>query len=300
MSEFAPASRPGLLEAWWLAARPRTLTAAVAPVAVGTALAIRDSRFESLPAVAAALGALAIQMGANFANDVADFRRGADTARIGPLRVTQAGLMSPRQVEAGMWSAFALAALAGLYLWAAAGWEVIAIGVASIIAAIAYTGGPWPYGYRALGEIFTFAFFGVVAVCGTYFVQAETLSWEVLAASLPVGCTVTAILVVNNVRDIDTDRAAGKRTLAVLLGRERARAFFVAVLAAAYVSSLGLWILGDFPVWVLLTLLSVPLATAPAATVLRRIEGPPLNLALAGVARLHLVFAVLLSVGIAL
>lgn len=288
------------MRSWWLAARPRTLTAAVAPVVVGTALAIRDQRFEALPAAAAALGALAIQVGANFANDVSDFRRGADVARIGPVRVTQAGMLTPREVEAGMWAAFALASLAGLYLWAVAGWEVIAIGLGSIAAAIAYTGGPWPYGYRALGEICTFAFFGVVAVGGTYFVQAERWTWEVLAASLPVGCTVTAILVVNNVRDIDTDRAAGKRTLAVLLGRERARLFFVAVLAAAYVSSLALWVVGDFPVWVLLTLCSVPLATAPAAAVLRRIDGPPLNVALAAVARLHLVFAVLLAVGITL
>lgn len=288
----------GALRAWSLAARPRTLTAAFAPVAIGTALAIRDDRFDALTAAAAALGALAIQVGANFANDVADFRRGADESRIGPLRVTQAGLISPKQVEAGMWTAFAFAALVGLYLWAIAGWEVIAIGVASIAAAIAYTGGPWPYGYRALGEIFTFIFFGIVAVGGTYFVQAETVTWEVLAASLPVGCTVTAILVVNNVRDIDTDRAAGKRTLAVLLGRSGTRALFGATLAAAYLSALALWALGDFPIWVLLVVLSAPLALRPVATVRDAVDGPSLNLALAAVARLHLVFALLLAVGI--
>jgi 1,4-dihydroxy-2-naphthoate octaprenyltransferase len=173
------------------------------------------------------------------------------------------------------------------------------MGVASMLAALAYTGGPWPFGYRALGELFTFLFFGVVAVVGTYYVQAGELTVSALAASVPVGFTVTAILVVNNVRDIDTDRVAGKRTLAVVLGRDRARIFFVAVVAGAYLTAAALWLLGDFPWWTLLAWLSAPLAVAPTEAVLSRVDGPSLNLALRATARLHLVFALLLSVGLA-
>jgi 1,4-dihydroxy-2-naphthoate octaprenyltransferase len=239
-------------------------------------------------------------MGANLANDLSDFRRGADTAqRLGPVRVTQRGLLSEGQVATGVVVAFGFATLIGLYLTWVAGPAVIAIGVASMIAALAYTGGPWPFGYRALGELFTFLFFGVVAVVGTYYVQAGEVTASALAASLPVGFTVTAILVVNNVRDIDTDRAAGKRTLAVVLGRTRARVFFIAIVAAAYVAAAALWLLGDFPWWTLLAWLSAPMALAPAEAVLSRVDGPSLNHALRATARLHLVFALLLSLGLA-
>ena len=292
--------RPGPIRTWILAVRPPTLTAAVAPVIVGSAVAVREHMFSAGPAFAALLGALAIQAGANLANDLSDFRRGADTVhRLGPPRAVQHGLLSEAQVGWGIVVAFACATLVGLYLTWVAGWPVIAIGVASMTAAVAYTGGPWPFGYRALGELFTFLFFGVVAVVGTYYVQAESITASALAASLPVGFTVTAILVVNNVRDIDTDRMAGKRTLAVVLGRAGARVFFVGVVAGAYLAAAALWLFGDFPWWTLLAWLSAPLALAPAEAVLSRVDGPSLNQALKATSRLHIVFALLLSAGLA-
>ena len=288
------------MHVWLLAIRVPTLTAAVAPVAVGSAVALRDGLFEVGPAIGALLGALAIQAGANLANDLSDFRRGADNAnRLGPLRVTQQGLLSERAVNAGVCVAFGIATLVGLYLTTVAGWPVVLMGLASMLAALAYTGGPWPFGYRALGELFTFLFFGVVAVVGTYFVQANRVSIEVLVASLPVGLTVTAILVVNNVRDIETDRTAGKRTLAVVLGRRVTRVLYVAMLLAAYVAAAAMWLLGEFPAWTLLPWLSAPLAFRPVEAVLSHVDGPTLNRALRATARLHLVFALLLSVGVA-
>ncbi|MGE5596010.1 MAG: 1,4-dihydroxy-2-naphthoate octaprenyltransferase, partial [Hyphomicrobiales bacterium] len=201
----AAAARPPAtrLQAWKLAVRLPTLPAAMAPVAVGTGAALGDSEFRLLPAVAALVGALALQVGANFANDVFDFRRGADTAeRLGPPRVTQLGLLTQREVFAGMWAAFGVAFLAGIYLVAVGGWPIVAVGLASIVAAIIYTGGPWPIGYHALGDLFTFVFFGLAAVAGTYYVQAGEVSGVAWLAALPMGCTVTMILVVNNLRDI--------------------------------------------------------------------------------------------------
>jgi 1,4-dihydroxy-2-naphthoate octaprenyltransferase len=208
-------------------------------------------------------------------------------------------MLSEREVTAGAAVAFGLAALAGVYLAAVAGWPVIAIGLASIGAAVTYTAGPWPYGYRGLGDVFVFVFFGLLAVAGTYFVQAGELSGEVVAAAVPVALTVTAILNVNNVRDIDTDRRAGKLTLAVRLGRRLARWQFVATLAAAYVVAAALWLLGDFPAWVLLSWLTAPLAVSPVRAVLGSEDGPSLNRALRETARLHLVFGLLLAIGVA-
>jgi len=292
---------PGAVRRWLIAVRVPTLTASVAPVLVGSALAVRDDVFAPAAALAALAGAVAIQIGANLANDVSDFRKGADTeARIGPPRVTQLGLLAEGQVVAGVWIAFAVAATIGVYLTAVAGWPVIAMGLASIAAALAYTGGPWPFGYRGLGEPFTFAFFGVLAVGGTYFVQAGEWTAAVLAASLAVGCTVTAILVVNNVRDIETDRATGKRTLAVLVGRRATRALFLALVGGAYALAVALWLAGPFTPWVLLVAASLSLALRPALAVLRETSGPPLNAALRGTARLHLAFSALLALGIAL
>jgi 1,4-dihydroxy-2-naphthoate octaprenyltransferase len=284
---------------WLMAIRPPTLTAAVVPVAVGTGVAVHDGVRAPLAAFAALIGALALQAGANLANDLSDFRRGADNeARLGPIRVTQRGLLTERQVTLGVISFFAVAAVAGLYLTYLGGWPIIAIGLASMLAAVTYTGGPWPFGYRGLGEVFVFIFFGVVAVAGTYYVQAGRVTGDVLAASLPVSLTVTAILVVNNVRDIDTDRLAGKYTLAVYLGRRLARTELVVVVAGAYVAAAALWFLGDFSGWVLLSWLSVPAAAVPVAVVLRRTDGPPLNSALRAMARLHLIFGLLLALGL--
>jgi len=299
MTSQSVALAPGSLRAWVIGTRPPTLTAAVAPVAVGSAVAIRDSVFDAGPAFAALFGALALQVGANFANDLSDFRRGADTAdRIGPPRVTQLGLLSERQVLGGMLVSFAAAAIAGLYLTYVGGWPIIGIGLASILAAVTYTGGPWPFGYRGLGELFVFIFFGLVAVAGTYYVQAGEVTGAALAAAIPVGLTVTAILVVNNVRDIDTDRAARKFTLAVYLGRRLARYQYVLFMVAAYVSAAALFLVGSFSGWTLLSWLSIPAAISPLIAVLTRVEGPPLNAALRATARLHFIFAILLAIGL--
>jgi len=297
----AGASAPTLsrFRVWWMAIRPPTLTAAIVPVAVGTGVAVHDGVWAPLAAFAALIGALALQAGANLANDLSDFRRGADNeTRLGPIRVTQRGLLTERQVTMGVVAFFALATVAGLYLTYVGGWPIIAIGLASMLAAVTYTGGPWPFGYRGLGEVFVFIFFGVVAVAGTYYVQAGRVTGDVLAASLPVSLTVTAILVVNNVRDIDTDRLAGKYTLAVYLGRRLARTELVVVVAGAYLAAAALWFLGDFSGWVLLSWLSVPAAVMPVAVSLNRTDGPPLNAALRAMARLHLIFGLLLALGL--
>src|SRR5829696_1323928 len=218
-----------------LASRPRTLPAAVAPVLVGTSLAATEDEFSVLPFVAALIGSVFIQIGTNLSNDYSDARRGADTEeRLGPVRVTAGGLMPPKRVLVGTYIAFAVAVAAGLYLASVAGWELLVVGVASILAGVLYTGGPRPYGYEGLGELFVFLFFGVVAVVGSYFVQTEELRWEAFALSVPVGLLAAAILVVNNVRDIDTDRRAGKRTLAVRLGRMGGRRLFAAIIGASF------------------------------------------------------------------
>ncbi len=290
---------PGSLRAWVLAIRPPTLTAAIVPVAVGTGVAFRDGYREWPAALAALLAALALQIGANFANDLSDFRRGADNdSRLGPPRATQLGLLTQRQVVAAILVAFGVATFLGLYLVYVGGWPIVAIGLASMLAAVTYTGGPWPFGYRGLGEVFVFIFFGVVAVAGTYYVQSGEISGHVIAASIPVSLTVTAILVVNNVRDIDTDRLAGKFTLAVYLGRRLARTEFVVVVAGAYLASAALWLLGGYSGWVLLSWLSVPAAFVPVGAVLARTDGPALNQALRSTARLHLLFGILLAVGV--
>lgn len=299
-SQPSAGDSPSRVGAWVLAARPPTLTAAATPVVVGTAVALHAGEAKAGPAAAAMLGALALQVGANFANDVFDFRRGADTAdRIGPPRVTQLGILSERQVIGGLAVAFGVATLAGIYLVAVAGWPVLAAGVASMLAALAYTGGPWPFGYHGLGDVFVFIFFGLVAVAGTYYVQAEAVTAAAVAASIPVGCTVTAILMVNNIRDIVTDEAAGKHTLAVMMGRQPARWLFVATVAVAYLSAAALAPIEGFGAWTLLAWLSLPFAVSPVRAVMTSTDGPTLNAALRATARLHLVLGVLLAVGLA-
>src|SRR4051795_6496906 len=196
-----------------MAARVRTLPAAVAPVLVGTSLAIQHDEFDPIAFACALLGALFIQVGTNLSNDYSDARRGADTEdRLGPVRVTAGGVVPPGQVLIATYVSFGLAVACGVYLIAVAGWELLAVGAASILAGVLYTGGPRPYGYEGLGELFVFLFFGIVAVVGSYFVQVQSLEWEAFALSVPVGLLASAILVVNNVRDVDTDRRAGKRT----------------------------------------------------------------------------------------
>jgi 1,4-dihydroxy-2-naphthoate octaprenyltransferase len=245
---MAPAAGFGRLSAWRMAARLPTLTAAAAPVVVGTAVAVRDDALALPAALAALVGAFCLQIGANFANDIFDHERGADApGRLGPPRASQLGLLSPRQLKLGMAAAFGLAMLAGLYLVWVGGWPVVVVGLASIVAAIIYTGGPWPVGYHALGDLFTFVFFGLVAVMGTYYVQSGELTWFSLAAAVPVGATVTMILVVNNLRDITTDRQAGKTTLAVLLGDRLTRWWYVALIVVALAVPAGATLTGDAP-----------------------------------------------------
>src|SRR3954452_21635916 len=289
----------GALRPWLLAARPRTLPAAVAPVLVGTALAGTEGTFKPLRFISALIGSIFIQVGTNLANDYSDARRGADTEdRLGPVRVTAGGLMPPRQVLVGTYVAFGIAVLAGAYLIAVAGWQLLLVGVASIAAGVLYTGGPKPYGYEGLGELFVFLFFGVVAVVGSYFVQVEELEWEAFALSIPVGLLASAILVVNNVRDIDTDRRAGKMTLAVRLGRDRARRLYAAMVALAFVAPIAISASGSLTPWVLLPLLSAPLAIPLRRTVRTRTDGPSLNGALAGTGRILALYSLLLSIGV--
>jgi 1,4-dihydroxy-2-naphthoate octaprenyltransferase len=284
-----------------VAARPRTLPAAVAPVLVGTALAISRDELRPLAFVAALIGSVFIQVGTNLSNDYSDARRGADTEdRLGPVRVTAGGLMPPRRVLIGTYVAFGIAVAAGLYLALVAGWELLLVGAASIAAGVLYTGGPRPYGYEGLGELFVFLFFGVVAVVGSYYVQAEELPWEAFALSVPVGLLAAGILVVNNVRDVDTDRRAGKRTLAVKLGARRARTLFLIMLAVAYVAPVAIPLAGGLSWWMALPLVSLPLAVPLWRTVRTRSDGPSLNDALAGTGRLLAVFSLLLSAGILL
>jgi 1,4-dihydroxy-2-naphthoate polyprenyltransferase len=286
---------------WLMAARPRTLPAAIAPVLVGTALAGFAHVFHPLRFVAALLGALFIQVGTNLSNDYSDARRGADAEdRLGPVRVTAGGLVPPRQVLIATYVSFGLAVLFGIYLIAVAGWELLLVGAASILAGVAYTGGPRPYGYEGLGELFVFLFFGVVAVAGSFFVQVTALHWEAFALAVPVGLLAAGILVVNNVRDIDSDRRAGKRTLAVKLGRDRTRVMYAVVVYLAYLLTPITWLFGPTTAWVLLPWLTLPLATAAVRTVRTRTDGPSLNGALAQSGMLQLAFCMLLSAGLLL
>ena len=282
-----------------LAARPRTLPAAIAPVLVGTALAGSEDVFRPLPFVAALVGSVFIQIGTNLSNDYSDARRGADTEdRLGPVRVTAGGLMPPRRVLVGTYVAFGVAVAAGLYLSAVAGWELLVVGAASILAGVLYTGGPRPYGYEGLGELFVFLFFGIVAVAGSYFVQTEELRWEAFALAVPVGLLAAAILVVNNVRDIETDRRAGKRTLAVKLGREKARTLFAAMVVVAFL--VPPLLVPALSGWVLLPFAALPLAPPLVRTVATRTDGPALNAALSGSGRLLAVYSLLLAGGVLL
>ena len=281
-----------------MAFRPRTLFAAAAPVAVGTAVAIRDGGFALLPALAALLGALLLQVGSNLANDVFDFQRGADAPdRVGPLRVTQTGLLTPTQVLRGMWVVFGLSLIPGLYLAARGGWPVVAIGITAIAAAVLYTGGPLPYGYKGMGEIFVFVFFGLVAVSGTYYVQTNTLTLLAIAASVPIGLLTSAILVVNNLRDIGPDRAVGKTTLAVLLGARGTRIEYLLLLGLAFAAPPALFAAGLAPPWVMIAWISAPLAERQARIVITQ-SGAALNAALAGTALLTLAFSLLFAAGL--
>ena len=285
---------------WLMAARLRTLPAAIAPVLVGTALAYTlEDVFRPGAFVAAMLGSILIQVGTNLSNDYSDARRGADAEdRLGPVRVTAGGLVPPKQVLMATYVTFGLAALCGVYLVAVAGIELLFVGIASIAAGVLYTGGPRPYGYEGLGEVFVFLFFGIVAVAGSTFAQTKSWPWEAFALAVPVGLLAAAILVVNNVRDIDSDRRAGKKTLAVRLGRNGGRAMYGAMIYGSYLIAPLPWLLGPLSPWLMACWLTLPLAVKLVRTVRTHTDGPTLNEALAQTGMLQLVFCLLLSAGI--
>lgn len=288
----------GSFAAWILAIRVPTLSAAVVPVVVGTAVAARSGAAQWLAAVAALVAGLLIQIGTNLVNDVDDYERGADTAeRQGPTRVIQAGLLSPREVRLAAWAAFAAAAVVGMYLCARGGWPILLVGVAAILSGLAYTGGPWPLGYNGLGDAFVFLFFGFVAVVATAYVQAGAVSGTAFVAAIPVGALATAILVVNNVRDCDTDHVAGKRTLAVRLGQAAGRAEYVALVLLAYAVPAALWARGA-AVGILLPWVTLPWAFSLARLMVACREGPRFNMALRSTARLHAAFGALFALGL--
>jgi len=287
------------VEAWILAARPRTLTAAIAPVLAGTGLAAFHDTLAWAPAVAALVGAIFIQIGTNLANDYYDFMRGSDTEeRVGPLRVTQAGILAPETVRRGMVVVLAAAILVGVYLVWVAGWPIVWIGLASVACAVLYTGGPFPLAYHGLGDVFVFVFFGLIAVGGTYFVQALAWPSDALLAGTGLGALSTAILVVNNLRDIETDEKAGKRTLAVRLGARGTKMEYLATfLVAAAVPVIGVVWYG-WPPLALLALGVAPLCITPIRTVFSYSDARELIPALGGTARVVVLYGGLLALGL--
>ena len=301
-------------KAWVMAARPQTLPAAAAPVLVGVGLALDEGQFAFLPALAAFVGAALIQVGTNFANDYYDAVQGADTeARQGFTRVTSSGLIDAAEVKRAMYLTFLAAIVVGTYLVYVGGVPILVIGLLSVVSGIAYTGGPYPLGYHGLGDVFVFLFFGVVAVTGTFYVQAasylspfpvgippETLPLAAVLASLPVAALSTNILVVNNVRDKEEDTETGKRTLAVRFGYTFSRIEYVGLLVLAYAVPLYFWASGQFDWTVLLPFLSLPLAAKVAKTVATRTDGEALNPALEQTGQLLALHALLFAVGMAI
>ncbi|MGH3177006.1 MAG: 1,4-dihydroxy-2-naphthoate polyprenyltransferase [Streptosporangiaceae bacterium] len=282
---------------WLAGTRPRTLPAAVVPVLIGSGVALGYGRFSWWRALLALVVALALQVGVNFANDYSDGIRGSDERRVGPVRLVAAGLAPPRQVLAAALGCFVLAGMAGLALAAVTSWWLLAVGAACIAAAWFYTGGPKPYGYSGLGEVFVFLCFGVVAVAGTAYVQMKALSWLGLAAAVPAGLLACALLMVNNLRDIGTDTVAGKRTLAVMLGDARSRWGYVLTLLTPF-GVAGL--LAFFRPFTLLTALALPLARLPIRSVRAGASGPALIRALGQTGRLQLAFGIAFTIGLAI
>ena len=289
------------MKIWIQASRPHTLWAAVVPVLVGSGLAAGDGVFRWDAATAAMIGALAIQIAANFANDVFDARSGADNEnRIGPKRMVASGEVSDRAMWIATWVAVCVGALAAVWLITIAGWIVAAIGIASLVAMMRYVGGSSPYGYRGMGELVVFIFFGVVATVGSRWVHDGNLTLPALLLSIPVGLPVTAILVANNIRDIETDATAGKRTLAVILGRDRARTLYTMLIWGTFVS-LGVFVvLGLVPVASGIAIFWLPIAVPLITTVKTTADGPALIGVLKGTARLELFVGVSLAVGASL
>jgi 1,4-dihydroxy-2-naphthoate octaprenyltransferase len=290
-----------MLQRWLLASRPRTLPAAVSPVVVGWAVAARSNPLRWDAALALLGVALLLQINANLINDVVDFQQGLDTAdRLGPLRVTQAGLLTPRQVWGGVVLVFVLAGLLGLYLTVVSGWVVIAMGLAAFVGALVYSTGPFPLAKKGLGDLAVMAFFGLLAVCGTVWVLAGQVPAMAWWGGLAVGALVTNVLVVNNLRDMDSDRKAGRQTLPVRLGYRGGEIEYLAMLALAYLVPVILWVLGLSNLWVLLPLLSLLKAVPLAQSIHRVPQGRAFNPLLGDTAQLALIYSLLLAAGIAL
>ena len=286
------------LAAWFLATRPRTLVAGVVPVAVGSALAFRDHHFAWLSALAALLGALLIQVGTNLVNDYFDFKRGADTSdRLGPARATQQGWLTPDSVFTGAMVCFALAFTVGMYLVSIAGWPLVVIGLTSLAAGYSYTGGPFPLAYNGLGDVFVLVFFGFVAVGGSYFVQSLTVTPTVLLAAVPVGLLGVALLAVNNTRDEKTDALVDKKTLVVRFGARFGKAEYVTCLVVSALVPVVLTVTGMTTPWVMLSWLAAPFAVPPLRILFTQ-TGAALNQALAGTAKLQMIYGVLFALGL--
>ncbi|MGV3619340.1 MAG: 1,4-dihydroxy-2-naphthoate polyprenyltransferase [Archangium sp.] len=289
---------PSGIKAWALATRPKTLVAGIVPVAVGSAVAWRDGAFKVLPALGCLIGALLIQIGTNLVNDYFDFKRGADTAdRLGPPRATQQGWLTPKAVFTGAMVCFALAFAVGMYLVTVAGWPLFVIGVTSLLAGYAYTGGPFPLAYNGLGDVFVLVFFGFVAVGGTYFTLSGTVTPTALLAAIPVGLLGVALLAVNNTRDAKTDAAVNKRTLVVRFGESFGRAEYVTCLVVSALIPPALWLSGLATPWVMLSWLAIPLMRPPLQILFSE-TGAALNIALAATARLQMVYGILFAVGL--
>lgn len=286
------------VQLWLLATRPKTLPAAVAPILVGSAAAFADGFFSVLAAVACLVGATLLQVAVNLANDYFDAKNNIDSEeRLGPVRVTQSGLIPPSQVKGAMILCLVLAGAVFSYLSCLGGLPIVIIGVASVLGALGYSGGPYPLASHGLGELFVFIFFGLVAVCGTYYIQAGTLNWFAVAVSVPPGLLITAIMVINNLRDINTDQKAGKCTLAVILGRSGTIMEYRLLLLLSYLIPVGVWGMGLKTWYILLPLLSLPLGLKLWQDI-ESCVGSELNTTLAKTAKLSLMFSIAFAVGI--
>ncbi len=288
-------------DAWRMAARPKTLPAAVGPVLVGVGVAIGMGQFAPLPALAALAGALLLQIAVNLANDYFDFVKGVDTAeRLGPPRAAASGALSTSELRVGIAIVLGLSMLVGIYLVIVGGLPILIIGIASILSALAYSGGPFPLASNGLGDVFVFIFFGIIAVVGTYYVQSLTLTPLAFIAAVPVGALITAIIVVNNYRDMETDRKSGKRTLAVMLGKRGTLTEYTVLIAIAYLTPSLLVLLG-YPTGflIMLPMLTIPMGLGLIQS-MRAQTGPALNKVLAETARLSLIYSVLFAIGLTL
>ncbi len=296
---IATASAVTPARAWWSAVRPATLAASVAPVLAGTAVAVHLGGIRPGAGVAALVVALAIQVGVNFANDYSDFVRGADTPRrVGPLRAASSGVVAPARVKAAAIVAFGIAGVAGVAVSLATDWRLLVVGGASLLAAWLYTGGPRPYGYMGLGELFVFVFFGLVATCGTVYVETLHVRPLAVLVGIGLGCLATAIIVLNNLRDIDTDAAAGKRTLATRIGRDRTLVLLLVLVCAAFAVPIVIFVTGLAGVTVMLVHFAIPIAAVPVRTAFASRSAAELVGALKRMAAAEIAYALLLTAGL--